>query len=73
MNHWPSDRIGRESMKNSKPEMCVWKEDSDGGWVGSCKIHWSFDNGTLTDNRMNYCPWCGRRIIAELCDEQAQG
>lgn len=30
MNHWPSDRIGRESMKKRKAETCVLEQGRKG-------------------------------------------
>ncbi len=35
MNHWPSDRIGREIMKKRKDEMCVWGRVESGLYPGS--------------------------------------
>ena len=62
MNHWPSDRIGRESMKT-----CKWEEDKfEGGWSGSCETRWWLDYGTPKENEMNFCPKCGKRIKVEV-------
>ena len=59
--HWPSDRIGRESMKK-----CKWEEDQlEGGWDGSCAIRWWLDAGTPESNGMIFCQRCGKRIGQE--------
>jgi hypothetical protein len=63
---FPSDRIGKESMKKRKAETCVWKEDQfEGGWDGSCGIKWWLDYGNPKENEMNFCPRCGKRIKGE--------
>ena len=54
--HWPSDRAGKAM------DVCVWTDDSDGGWIRSCGVRWECDYETPTDNGMNFCPRCGRRL-----------
>ena len=41
---------------------CVWREDSDGFWKGDCGIAWELFTGTPKENKMNYCPECGKLI-----------
>jgi len=40
--HWPSDRIGRESMKKRKSETCVWIQDEKykGAYLPGCANGW---------------------------------
>lgn len=54
---FPSDRIGRESMKT-----CEWVEDTEGGWTANCGMHWWLEDGTPKTNGMIYCPACGKRL-----------
>jgi len=70
---FPSDRIGRDSMKKRKSEICRWKEDSEGWWGGSCGIRWCFDDGTPTENDVCYCPKCGKWMVEESESEKAEG
>lgn len=45
---------------------CVWTEDPDGVWEGSCGMMWNLESDTPAENGMNYCPRCGAKL------EQAQ-
>jgi hypothetical protein len=45
-------------------QTCTWTEDQDdGNWWTSCQQTFEFYDGTPTDNRFAYCPYCGDRII----------
>jgi len=45
---------------------CLWASDIDGVWTASCsKSDWVFpeqDNGTPKNNRMRFCPFCGKPL-----------
>lgn len=46
-------------------EKCEWKEDDEGNWFSKCGTsHWSEDGGTPAESSMNYCPKCGKPIVA---------
>lgn len=45
-------------------DTCAWSVDDDGIWQGDCGIIWVFDDGTPTENEVNFCPMCGRRLAA---------
>lgn len=46
---------------------CVWHtEDSEymvGTYEGTCGIAWTFTEGDIKDNEVNYCPRCGGKVI----------
>ena len=43
---------------------CEWRlEDDDYGiWVGSCGALWRLESGTLVENGINFCPFCGNPV-----------
>ena len=44
---------------------CQWKYDADErteAWETSCGNDWQFNEGTPAENRITYCPYCGRKI-----------
>lgn len=50
---------------SDETKTCEWKEHSNGGWVGSCKLRWWLDEGTPKQNEMKFCPKCGKSIKQE--------
>lgn len=43
--------------------LCVWTlDDHDGSYDTSCGETWEFTTGTIKDNRVKFCPYCGGRI-----------
>ena len=45
-------------------QTCIWKQDEfSGEWVSECGGLWELIEGTPKDNRMNFCPYCGRKIL----------
>ena len=46
-------------------ESCVWQhDDSHDTWHSSCDASpWQFPEGTPSDNRMKFCPFCGKALI----------
>ena len=47
------------------PGVCEWSlEDQHYGemWNSSCGEGWWFENGTPTQNKMKFCPFCGREL-----------
>ena len=41
---------------------CPWQEDRDGNWETGCGNIFAFTEGGPTENRMKFCPYCGRRL-----------
>ncbi len=42
---------------------CEWKYDDDGYFHTGCNYDYALVDGTLEDNRHNFCPKCGGRIV----------
>ena len=42
--------------------MRVFIVDLDGFWMTKCGETWEFTAGGVKENRISYCPYCGRRI-----------
>lgn len=46
---------------------CKWNPMNDdnmpGSFDGECGIAWTFTEGGITENGINFCPKCGRRVV----------
>ncbi len=50
-----------------KGDTCIWRRmdgDSD-SWDTICGNAWRLETGTPTENKMRYCPFCGRHLVEE--------
>lgn len=56
------------SCKHCHPDQCVWETDDlllsldRRNWETDCGHHWSFFDGSPSDNEAEFCPFCGRKI-----------
>ena len=41
---------------------CKWSEDSDGNWDTECEEMFIFNDGTPSENKCRFCPYCGKNI-----------
>jgi hypothetical protein len=63
-------RLGQYEATGLSPEeitgrTCEYSEDDDETWSCSeCPTNWTFTDGGPEDNRVNYCPECGRKVVA---------
>jgi hypothetical protein len=46
----------------SVQSFCTWHEDSDGNWDTGCGQKWILNDGTPIENKMMFCPCCGKRL-----------
>jgi len=50
-----------------QPNECRWLQDGDedsGVYMAGCnKRYFMFEDGTLTDNRMSHCCYCGKPLV----------
>ncbi len=44
-------------------ETCEWCDDYDGVWQTTCGNAWQFNNGGPINNKMKFCPYCGKSLI----------
>lgn len=44
---------------------CLWSraDDDTSLWETTCKQTWALYEGTPKENNMNYCPFCGKKLI----------
>lgn len=45
--------------------VCTWTHDADAddnAWEGTCGALWELIEGTPKENKMNFCPQCGKRV-----------
>jgi hypothetical protein len=55
---------GGKMSKLKKDDYCGWnlaEEDCD-YWSTTCEEEFTLNEGTLKENRVRYCPFCGRKI-----------
>lgn len=43
-------------------QFCAWAEDQDGTWETDCGGAFVVNDGTPHENRMAFCPYCGREL-----------
>ena len=55
-------------MKKSDAGQCTWTESDDGVWETDCGSTFEITNGTPAENRMSFCPYCGKSLFA-ICNE----
>ena len=47
-------------------ELCTWKYEENwdySTWESDCGEAWVFEEGGPSENRMNYCPFCGKGLV----------
>lgn len=50
-------------LENVMSQTCEWKEDEDSGaWETECGKMFEIIDGTPLENKMVYCPFCGKVI-----------
>lgn len=42
---------------------CRWEYDDDGYYKTSCGEAWCFPEGTPSENKLKFCPICGKKVI----------
>jgi len=56
------DKKVREHIDSALPEEeCVW-ENAGEYWATECDGAFYLETGTPSDNKMIYCPYCGKRL-----------
>lgn len=44
---------------------CRWREDENGAYDTECGGKFELTEGTPADNKMRFCPYCGKRLKAQ--------
>ena len=76
---WPTDRstaaiaaLRAALAQQDEPETCTWHQDGDsdsGVYATSCRRFFNLTDGTPEDNKMQWCCYCGKRLVQELITE----
>ena len=65
----------RAALAQPAPEpetCCTWHQDGDsdsGVYATSCGHYFNLEDGTPEDNRMQWCCYCGKKLVQELITE----
>ena len=58
--------------QQAEPETCTWHQDGDsdsGVYATSCRHYFNLEDGTPEDNKMQWCCYCGKKLVQELITE----
>jgi hypothetical protein len=58
--------------QQDESETCTWHQDGDsdsGVYATSCRRYFNLEDGTPEDNKMQWCCYCGKRLVQELITE----
>ena len=62
------DELAQQIIDLCHPQ-CKWKMDSNPDyevWESTCGNAFVLNEGTPEENEMNYCPYCGGKLIQEF-------
>jgi hypothetical protein len=60
------------AQEQADPDTCTWHQDGDsdsGVYATSCGHCFSLEDGTPEDNKMQWCCYCGKKLVQELITE----
>ena len=63
-------RLCAEAAWAAQAKSCVWTEDDDGLWNGSCGLTWQFTDAGPVENECNFCARCGGKIEAHPYEDE---
>ena len=76
---WPTDRstaaiaaLSTALAQQDKPKTCTWCQDGDSDssvYATSCGHYFNLEDGTPEDNKMQWCCYCGKKLVQELITE----
>ncbi len=65
--------MATEMWAELKPEdcplFCEWEEDFEGNWESSCQGIFILNEGTPSENKFRFCPFCGLGIKEVLFND----
>ena len=80
-SYWDGFNIGKREgrieaedalAQQDEPETCTWYQDGDsdsGVYATSCRHYFNLEDGTPEDNKMQWCCYCGKKLVQELITE----
>ena len=61
---WVWESLYYEQEQADMSEKCTWWYDADNGsWNATCGAKWCLADGGPKDNKMSYCPRCGKELV----------
>jgi hypothetical protein len=58
----------------AEPDTCTWFQDGDSDssmYQTSCRKYFDLTDGTPEDNKMQWCCYCGKKLVQELITEDS--
>jgi hypothetical protein len=53
-----------QELPVSKTKTCQWElDDETGYWITGCKHPFNLETGTPEENYIEYCPYCGNKVV----------
>ena len=62
----PGGGSGVVIAKTEERICCAWRPDDDGNWETGCDEMHIFLDGSPSENKHKYCPYCGLEILEVL-------
>ena len=60
------------AQQAQQAQTCTWHQDGDsdsGVYATSCRRYFNLEDGTPEDNKMQWCCYCGKKLVQELITE----
>lgn len=54
--------VYEDALQKAVRNTCQWASDDEGTWHSECGEAFVFNDGSPTDNRMRFCPYCGKSL-----------
>ena len=70
--HEAAAAIRAALAQQDESETCTWHQDGDsdsGVYATSCRRFFNLTDGTPEDNKMQWCCYCGKKLVQELITE----
>ncbi len=68
--HWESEYNVWSKMTDT-PKFCTWEYDHFYDyWETSCGDAYQIVDGTPTDNKMKFCPYCGKELVEQQINKE---
>jgi hypothetical protein len=61
-----------KARRSPKAKPCTWKEDQDGNYDTSCGESFILYAGTPTENKINFCCYCGKELKEKIYQEEVE-
>lgn len=59
-------------LKMENTGTCTWTEDDEGTWWTECDEGFCLTDGTPSENSMNFCSYCGKKLVEKRYEPEAE-